>query len=234
MKAYPIVGIPRLDEALAYLEARTGEKLSLLNLFRLAHAGELQLVLFMNSAASDSFYSSSCFKKADILNCSENEDFFDSVEDEYLSDDGLSENELEIKWAFKDRPLDIQPEFLPKLVCSGGRKHSRLTIYEELTPKRIIEFGLFEDRFGVTSESLNNLIAKSQQSTPESRTSKLSTQGENSYKKSCRALAQALIGTISDSPTPQDIRNIEKELADRGVENPHSQKTWLKHLSNPD
>lgn len=251
MKTYPIVGNPRLDEALSYLEARTGEGLSLLNLFRLAHAGELQLVIFMNNASSDSFYycpsvdsdfyseedgfySSASFTQALVENCEENEEFFDAVENEYLEDDGLSARELDIKWGFKDRPIDNDLYYLPLRVISGDAQFLKMQPHGEISAKRVLALGVFEDRFGVTSESLNALILKCNSVAKEGGKQKLSTQGENAYKKTCRALAQALIGTLPEAITAREIRDIERELADRGVENPHSSKTWIKHLSSPD
>ena len=101
----------------------------------------------------------------------------------------------------------------------------------------------FEFMFRVRGEDLNNFISSFELDRPSTgpkntNTSdpikRLSTQGENSYKRSLRALAQALVGTLPDNPSKADINEISKILLDSGVEDPQSVKTWIKHLTNPD
>ena len=234
MSAYPISGVLRLWEIQDIAKRHTGEELSLGQIFRYVQDRRLELVLFMNDAAADSFY----YEGPEI-------------------DWDIDEEQLEVRdsasWRFADVPVihneyfleeiirhcliedyDTAHDFLPYVVQCDT--HIYYWFENEISPKKSIKLGSIEERFGITGKSFELFLAQCRpqaQSLPKP-SKKLSIQGENSYKRSCRALAQALIGTLPDIPTAADIRELEKELSSRGTENPNSAKTWIKHLSQPD
>ena len=134
------------------------------------------------------------------------------------------------QYQHKQRKPRLELDIFHLLTLWERSAQNNLDIYPK---KHFINWALeagFEPRWYKWAMRHNLLLASEQSDISET----LSTQGENSYRRSVRALATALIGTIPDKPTSKNIQQLTEILRDHGIEDPNSDRTWRKHLTSPD
>lgn len=227
----PLVGFYLICEAIEELEKRTHQTLTFKDFLRYAATSIIPLYLKFLECPSEIYILKSstqaepCFLDDRGPLLITDHDYFNNVIDALDNDEW---NEL----------LGNLPE-----VILDNQKLEYYLNFDFDIESSIHKMDEFEFMFRVRGEDLNNFISSFELDRPSTgpkntNTSdpikRLSTQGENSYKRSLRALAQALIGTLPDSPSKADINEISKILLDNGVEDPQTVKTWIKHLTNPD
>lgn len=227
----PLSGFYFISEVIKEIKNRTGFELTLRDVFR--YAGEMPLYLKMKKSI-DSLYFLKSTSVVDEPNTNFDNGLFLILDDEFIYDvvDALSFNGAD--------KLEL---LVPQKISTPNQRY--IFRFEEFrAPEDIVNsLGDFENRFRIKGEDIdsfiinklqiNNLSLNDAQYTDKDN-AKLSTQGENSYRRSARALAQALMGTLPDKPSKSDIKQLAKVLLENSVEDPQSEKTWIKHLTNPD
>jgi hypothetical protein len=229
----PLSGFYFISEVIIEIKIRTGSELTLRDIFR--YAGDMPLYLKMRKSI-DSLY----YLNPSHMVLEPKPDFtlksgpFLIRDDQFISD---------VVDALSFYGADKLESLVPKEISPPNQYYTFM--FEEFSsPEDIVNsLGDFENRFRIKGEDIdsfisdklpaNNLNLNDAQYTDKDD-AKLSTQGENSYRRSARALAQALIGTFSDKPSKSDIKQLATILLENGVEDPQSEKTWIKHLTNPD